>query len=438
MLSLINQNLQAPLNDPITGFLNRTDCFDAVAQLASRATSERPLSIVWIALDRIKQINESFGHQGGDVVIFQIASRLRNKSGTDALWFRMAGDEFVCLSPVGNSELAHQFASTLLNEIQAPLPLNNLLLHPSASLGVAILETDETPSACLERADRAMNSAKRAGGGRVESSSPEAIPGRWGVHLAHHELQIENQLHLAIGQGGLCLHYQPCVDNEGRISSVEALMRCTSHPLSPNEFIPIAEKTGLIIRLGEWSLLEGARFAKRLAASGQHTTVSINVSRAQFSAQNFPQTLHAALLCADVNPGLIELELTESLFMDNSSTVQTNLRATLDAGIKIAIDDFGTGYSCLATLKDISAGKIKIDRAFVVALPHDRRALSVVRSIARLGEDLGMLVVAEGVESQDQVDSLLDAGVHIIQGYIHARPMPEESLLAWLMNRKNT
>lgn len=422
--------------DPITGFHNRAACFNKISQLAAQTTSERPLSVIWIALDRIKLINESFGHQGGDIVIFQIASRLRDKTGTDALWFRIAGDEFVHLSPRCDPDQAEQLAESLLNEIQISLPFNSLTLHPSASLGVATLETNEMPSACLERADHAMKSAKRAGGRRVIVSGAELIPGRMGVHLAHHELQVENKLHQAIAQGGLNLHYQPVIGSNGRIVSFEALMRCTTHNLSPAEFIPIAEKTGLIVRLGEWSLLEGARFARRLDATEQRSTVSINISRAQFATHNFPQTLHAALLCADVNPQLIELELTESLFMDNSSIVQTNLRATQESGVKIAIDDFGTGYSCLATLKDINASKLKIDRAFVVALPYDKRAFSVVSAIARLGADLGMLVVAEGVESQEQVESLLDAGVHTIQGYIHARPMPEDALLTWIQNRK--
>lgn len=438
MFPLTNQVLHKTVNNPVTDLHDRSSCFTRLARLASQATPERPPAIIWISLDRIKQINESFGHQGGDVFIAQITRRLLCKTGTEALWCRMAGDEFVCLVPAVDSVQTQHLASSLLNEIQIPLPLNNLLLHPSASLGFAILGADETPSDCLERADRAMNTAKRAGGGRVVAADPESIPGRMGICLPRHELEIENKLHSAIDQGGLSLHYQPIVDTDGQIVSVEALMRCTSHKLSPGEFIPIAEKTGLITRLGEWSLLEGARFAQRLVMAGQRTPVAINVSRAQFALPHFPQSLHAALLCANVNPGLIELELTESLFMDNSSVVQSNLRAALDSGVKIAIDDFGTGFSCLATLKDITATKLKIDRAFVIALPHDHRAFSVVRAIAQLGVDLGMLVVAEGVESHEQLDSLREAGVHAIQGYIHARPMPENILLEWLQNRKTT
>ncbi len=409
-----------------------------MTQLAILATPEHPLAVIWIALDRFKRVNESLGHQGGDTFITQIAQRLRKNTGANAQWCRMAGDEFVCLLTDCDFDHTNEIAARLLREIETPLPVADLPLHPSASLGIAILAADENPYTCLERADQAMNTAKRAGGGRIVTSGSEPIPGRLGVHLARHELELENKLHLALDQGGLSLHYQPCLDTKGHIISVEALMRCTDHKLSPNEFIPIAEKTGLIVRLGEWGLLEGARCAQRLLAAGLRTPISINVSRAQFTTPRFAQTLHAALLCANVNPELIELELTESLFMDHSRTVQANLRAAHEAGVTFAIDDFGTGYSCLANLKDIKASKLKLDREFVVALPDDPRAFAVVKAIAQLGSELGMLVVAEGVENQAQLDALHEAGVDITQGYFHARPMPEPELLAWLTQHGKT
>ena len=436
MPHISHQNIQASSTDPITGFFNRAACFNEISQLATQSTSHRRLVVIWIGLDRFKRVNESCGHQGGDLTIFQIASRLRDRTQPDTLWFRMAGDEFVHLALSEDLDQAKKLASSLLDGIGVPLSLNNLTLHPTASLGIAVLEPDEFPHACLERADHAMQSAKRAGGGRIVTSGKEFIPGRLGIRLAHDELQIENKLHVAIDHGKLHLQYQPIVAADGSLISVEALMRCNSDQISPGEFIPIAEKTGLITRLGEWSLLEGATFARRLQSVGQQTSVSINISRAQFAMPHFPQTLHAALLCSNVEPQRVELELTESLFMDNSSIVQINLRATKDTGVRISIDDFGTGFSCLATLKDIHASKLKIDRAFVVALPHDRRAFSVVSAIARLGQDLGMLVVAEGVESQEQADALFDAGVQAIQGYLYARPMPEDALLKWIRNRK--
>jgi EAL domain-containing protein (putative c-di-GMP-specific phosphodiesterase class I) len=283
-----------------------------------------------------------------------------------------------------------------------------------------------------------MSTAKRQGGGRAVASGEEPMPGRLGILLAREELAIENKLHLALENGGLSLHYQPIVGFDGRVEAVEALMRCTfdNELIPPARFIPVAEKTGLIIRLGEWSLLAGARYASQLDQAGYRTKVAINVSRAQLASPKFAQALHAALLCANVHPELIELELTESLFMDISETVQSNLNAAQKAGVGLAIDDFGTGYSCLANLKDIPATKLKLDRAFVIVLPQDRRAFSVIKAMSQLGRELGMTVVAEGVEEQSQLDSLREAGVDAIQGYIHAHAMPEEALLSWFQKRK--
>lgn len=214
-------------------------------------------------------------------------------------------------------------------------------------------------------------------------------------------------------------------------------MRCSvdGEALSPVKFIPVAEKTGLIVRLGEWSLLKGATHARFLQDCGHQTKVAINVSRAQLVSTKFTQALHAALICSNVKPELIELELTESLFMDISDTVQKNLKNAIAAGVSLSIDDFGTGYSCLANLKDIAASKLKLDRAFVTVLPEDRRARAVVRAITQLGHALGMVVVAEGCERQEEIDVLLEAGVDAIQGFFYARPMPEHDLLPWLITR---
>lgn len=244
-------------------------------------------------------------------------------------------------------------------------------------------------------------------------------------------------MHTALETGGLSLHYQPIVGANGQIEAVEALMRCSVDGVNipPGKFIPVAEKTGLIIRLGEWCLLQGAMHARLLLDAGYQTKVAINVSRAQLVSPKFTKALHAALICSNVKPELVELELTESLFMDISDTVQKNLKNAIATGVGLAIDDFGTGYSCLANLKDIPAKKLKLDRAFVTVLPEDCRALSVVRAMTQLGHELGMTVVAEGCERQEEIDVLLDAGVDAIQGYFYAKPMQEDLLLPWLQTR---
>ncbi len=325
----------------------------------------------------------------------------------------------------------------LAQALEQPLELDGMMIHPTASIGLAQHAAGESLHALFERADRAMLDAKRQGGNRLVVSGSETFRGRHGVQLAREELAVESDLHLALETGGLSLDFQPVLTFDGRIEAVEGLMRCRVHDrlLAPGRFIPVAEKTGLIVRLGEWSLLQGTRFAARLCHAGRPTKVAINVSRAQLTSPTFLPALHGALICANVDPALIELELTESLVMDESEIVQQNLRRTRETGVGLAIDDFGTGYSSLSCLKDLPATKLKLDRSFVQVLPDDRRAYAVVRAMSRLARELGMVMVAEGVETPEQLAALHDAEVEAIQGFIWARPMNEEALLGWLEQR---
>lgn len=424
--------------DPLTGLLDRFGCLQTAQNLSTDATAnETPFAVIWLDIDRFQQINESFGHQGADDILRDFASRFRRRMGGRAEICRMSGDEFVFLVPRCNRTQSQQIANELANTVEQSLTVGSLTLRPTASIGIAIHEYGEDSLALLERADRAMHAAKGKGGKGVVCSGDEPIPGRLGITLAREELSIENMLHTALETGGLCLHYQPIILANGKIEGVEALMRCSvnGENISPGKFIPVAEKTGLVIRLGEWSLLQGATHARLLQDAGYHTKVAINVSRAQLVSPKFTQALHAALICSNVKPELVELELTESLFMDISETVQKNLKNAIATGVSLAIDDFGTGYSCLANLKDIPANKLKLDRAFVKVLPEDRRALAVVRAMTQLGHELGMTVVAEGCERKEEIDALLEVGVDAIQGFYYARPMPGESLLPWLKMR---
>jgi diguanylate cyclase (GGDEF)-like protein len=420
--------------DILTGCLDRYGCLQA-AHVA--VLTGLPFTVIWLDLDRFKKINESFGHPGGDEVIKDLAARFRSKFGGRAQIARMGGDEFVFLLADCDRAGAERFARELADTAGALIPIGNLTLCPTASIGIAIHDGAEDSTALLERADRAMYAAKARGGNSIVCSGEEPIPGRLGVTLAREELSIESTLHVALETGGLSLHYQPIILADGSIEAVEALMRCSvnGENLPPGKFIPVAEKTGLVVRLGEWSLLQGAQQARQLQDAGYHIKVAINVSRAQLISPKFTQALHAALICSNVRPELVELELTESLFMDISDTVQKNLKNAIAAGVSLSIDDFGTGYSCLANLKDIPAKKLKLDRAFVTVLPEDRRAQAVVRAMTQLGHELGMTVVAEGCERQEEIDALLDAGVDAIQGFFYARPMPEDKLLQWLQTR---
>ncbi len=424
--------------DPLTGLLDRFGCLQSAKRLVfDSQQSGLPCAVIWIDIDRFKQLNASFGHLGGDKIIISLAQRLRQRFENRAEFSRMGGDEFVLLVTDCTQTKALTLATEITQTIETPITIDKILLRPTASIGIAVLDPGEDSLSLLERADRAMYAAKKKGGAHIVCSGEEPVPGRLGVVLAREELEIESKLHVALESGGLCLHYQPILRPDGTVEAVEALMRCSANGenIPPGQFIPVAEKTGIVIRLGEWCLLQGAMFARHLQLSGFSTKVAINVSRAQLISKKFTQALHAALICSNVRPDCIELELTESLFMDISETVQNNLKNAIAAGVGLAIDDFGTGYSCLANLKDIPAQKLKLDRAFVSVLPEDRRALAVVRAMTQLGHELGMTVVAEGCERPEEIDALLGAGVDAIQGFYYARPMPEEALCSWLQNR---
>jgi len=424
--------------DSLTGFLDRFGCLQTAERMAVNAKFKgKSFAAIWFNIDRFKQINESFGHPGGDEVIKILALRFRNRISGRAELSRIGGDEFVFLIPECDRTQAQMLASELANTVEEPLSIGTLILRPTASIGIAIYDANEGSVDLLERSDRAMIAAKKRGGNNIVFSGDEPIPGRLGVLLAREEISIEGSLHVALETGGLSLHYQPIIRADGKIEAVEALMRCSvnGENIPPGKFIPVAEKTGLVIRLGEWCLLQGAMHARLLQDAGYQTKVAVNVSRAQLISPNFAQALHTALICSKVKPELLELELTESLFMDISETVQKNLKNAIATGVGLAIDDFGTGYSCLANLKDIPAKKLKLDRAFVTVLPEDRRAFSVVKAMTQLGHELGMIIVAEGCERQVEIDALLEAGVDAIQGFFYAKPMPEKNLLPWLKNR---
>ena len=424
--------------DPNTGFLDRDSGLRLTSELVDKiGDSGQPLAVLWIDIDRFKQINESFGYDGGDNIISVIADRLAEKIKGKSKIGRISADEFIYIAPDFDLENAEKLGIELMQAIQAPVKMGDFNIRLTASVGIAVLEPEESASEFLERADWSKNTAKKQGGNRYIISGNELVPSHMGIIQAREDLEVEYLLHTALDAGGLQLHYQPILAFDGTVLSVEALMRCNVNGknIPPARFFPVAEKSGMIVRLGEWSLLQGTRQAKLLSKLGLNTTVSINVSRGQLADTKFTQSLNAAIILADVDPSLIELELSESIFMDTSDVVQNNLRTIREIGVSLSIDNFGTGMSCLSNLKDIPATKLKLGRAFTMALPDDKRALSVVKAMIQLGRDLGMTVISEGVETREQMEVLKDLSLDGIQGYFYAKPMDVESLSTWLAAR---
>lgn len=422
--------------DWLTGLSDRGRCCALLAELVAEPEGQgRSTAVLWVDIDRFRQINNSFGYVVGDSVLVELARRLERVRPAQATLARMGADEFVLLLPRVGQQEAERIGNRLVNAINQPLGIGTTRMRPSASVGIAMAMPEENGHELLERAERAMMEAKREGGGRPFLAVDATLPARGGKYLAREELAVEEILHRALEAGGLYLDYQPVVRlSDGEAVAAEALMRCRvdGQTMPPGRFIPVAEKTGLISHLGDWSLVTAAECVSRLHGRGLGLTVAVNVSRIQLQSPSFAKSLHGVIAYTGIDPARLELEITESLFMDASEVVRKNLRSAMAAGFPLAIDDFGTGYSSLACLKDLPASKIKLDRAFVVDLPQDLRSFGVARAVSQLAGDLGINVVAEGVETAEQLQLLRQAGVNAVQGFHIARPMAEGDLVDWL------
>lgn len=422
--------------DWLTGLLTRGGCLSRLTSLLAQAQgSEGHVAVLWINIDRFRQINNSFGYIVGDSVLVELGRRMKRIMPARGELARMGGDEYALVVPCADDVEAKRLAQDILSCLVRPLGIGTHQLRPSPSIGVALSEVDDGATELLERADRLMLEAKRLGGGRFVVEHTLRQPERIGKVLAREELTVEEMLHRSLETGGLYLDYQPIVRVSDRLPmAAEALMRCRIEDqiIPPGRFIPVAEKTGLILHLGDWSLVTAASFIGNLQQKGVDITVAVNVSRFQLLTPAFAKTLHGVLAFTNIRADQLELEITESLFMDTSEAVQKNLQAAIEAGFPLALDDFGTGYSSLACLKDLPAGKIKLDRAFVTDMPQNMRSFRVAKAVAQLAADLDITLVAEGCETAEQYDALCEAGVTAIQGYYIARPMAGAALEKWL------
>lgn len=400
--------------------------------------SHSPLTVLWVDIDRFQAINHSFGHAGGDLLANTIADRLADLVEKVGCVAKMSGDEFLVTLPDHDLVAGTRAAVRVREAMSRVVELQGVPIHPTVSTGVAVLEDGEDVTSLLLRADRAKQEAKAKAGHTYAISSQSDSAGS--DQHKREEIEIEAKLYDAIETGGLSLHYQPIIGAQGHIEAIEALIRCTvrGEDIPPVKLIPVAEKSPLITRIGDWTMFEGAAFARKLFDDGFQIKVAVNVSRAQLLGAGFLDALHAAIFCAGIEPHLLELELTESLFLDPSDVVQQNLQGARDSGVSLAIDDFGTGYSALGTLMQVPASKLKLDRAFIRVMPEDHKAIAIVRAMAGLGRELGMTVVAEGVETREQYDCLSEIGVDAVQGYLYARPMPGKTMLSRVVAARAT
>jgi diguanylate cyclase (GGDEF)-like protein len=425
--------------DPVTCLPNRNAFNDKLAFTLKRADrQETSVSLLLLDLDNFKVVNDTLGHDTGDTLLRLVAERLTRTLRSTDIICRIGGDEFVVIVEPADDELEPDLvARKILRALAEPFIVESHQLFVSASIGVSVYPNDAPDAAAVVRcADIAMYHAKNKGKNAYEIFHAEM------ALKASKRLALEANLRKALQNNELSLHYQPQIDvRTGRMRGMEVLVRWHCEALggavSPAEFIPVAEESGVIVPLGRWVLQTAIRQAAAWRKAGlmediEH--VAVNVSACQTKDVQLMYEVQALLMVTGLPPRLLELEITEGVLMENVNANIALLHKIQAAGIHLSIDDFGTGYSSMAYLKRFPIDQLKIDRSFVNAVPGDGAAIA--KAIIAMAHSLNMSVVAEGVETEQQVAFLADAGCDVMQGYYFARPMPVEQLEALLRERR--
>ncbi len=415
--------------DPLTDLPNRRYLEHKLDVYESRARRGDQIAILLIDLDRFKTINDSLGHDGGDELLKEVAGRLQgaleDRSDVRAFVARFGGDEFVVAVERCPSEAwACDLAASLVRRLESPFHVFGYELFPGGSVGIALSAEEETWGDVLRRADNALYDAKRRGGGGYATSTKELIGAE------ERKMALESKLRRALDRDELHLAYQPLVDAQTSTSvGCEALLRweCGGEAISPAEFIPLAEQIGEIHRIGRWVLQRACeqqvRWRKEL---GVDVKMAVNVSALQLRGDEFLAVLRQVIEQTAIDPGRLELELTESALIDAGQATLTLLEQIRDLGVELVLDDFGTGYSSLSYLQRYPFSTLKIDRSFVAAAHENDQDARLVGSISALAHSLSLRVVAEGVEEPAQAQRLRTLHCDVLQGYYFGRPVSAE------------
>jgi diguanylate cyclase (GGDEF)-like protein/PAS domain S-box-containing protein len=422
--------------DALTGLPNRNLLNDRIEQaIAMARRNGHKVGVFFIDLDHFKTINDTLGHHIGDLLLGQVASRMSFMlRATDTLG-RLGGDEFLLLAPaVEDAQNLNTIAEKLIEVLTQAITIQSHILHVTPSIGICCYPEHGTDRETLMRnADTAMYFAKASGRNNFKfytESLNVAVDNRF---------QVENALRYALSQEELSVHYQPLMDNRSqKIFGVEALLRWNNKSLgavSPAQFIPIAEDSGLIIPIGAWVLREACLQVKHWRdTTGSELMLAVNLSPQQFRQANLASEIAQILSETGFPPAALELEITESSLMHNVTEVLATLSQLVQLGLRLAIDDFGTGYSSLSYLRHFPVHKLKIDQSFIRDMTTDPRAVGIVENIIALARTLRLDVIAEGVETPVQQSQLSELGCHYMQGYLFSKPLPGEAMQARLTN----
>ena len=440
VVAVRSELVRMSLHDALTGLPNRRLLVEWLATDIARSQERNcQAAVLFVDLDRFKYVNDTHGHEVGDRLMRAVSDRLKNMLRPEDRLIRFGGDEFVLLCPMLNgSAAAEKIAHRAIQIIEQPFHVENESLRISASVGVALAEhRGVKPEDVIRDADVAMYQAKSRGSGQVITFD-RSVTGSLTPASA------EELIRSALEAGDFHLHYQPVVDlATGQIVGAEALLRWISQSrgsMSPAEFIPILEETGLIVPVGSWVLEEACRESARLRevlAGHPPITITVNVSARQVSQVGFGDVVANALQAAGTGHGQIYLEITEGALMHDVSAAWAVLRQTKALGVKLALDDFGTGYSSLSYVRRFSLDMLKIDKSFIDGIDSSPEDRAIVEHVVGMADALGMVTVAEGVERPEQLAWLRKLGCRLAQGYVLSRPLSADDLEALLRRRQN-
>lgn len=412
---------------PLTHQPNRSNILN---NIAIRIDQGERFSLIFVDLIGVSQINNSLGFQAGDELIIKMARRLDTLLDQQHFLAHLGGDQFLFMVLGDGAQPSEILIKNVLGLCQEPMEISGETIYAAVKMGVAMHPSDGTDGeTLLSNAHSAMNQTS-------ERNSYAFHAQRFNVE-AHEHLHMESCLRSAVAGGELQLHYQPKIDvTTGRCVGAEALLRWVSPelgPVSPAEFIPLAERSELILPISDWVLQQACADARRIIDSGfEHFSMAVNLSPRQFLSGNLPEQVAAALRQHRLQGRQLELEVTEGLFIDDPESSRVQCEEIKSMGVGLSLDDFGTGYSSLQYLRSYPFSTLKIDQSFVRNLPESKEDSEVASAIIRMGQALGMHIVAEGVETAEQAAYLKDEGCNVYQGYYYARPMPYSELLDWL------
>lgn len=415
--------------DTLTGLANRISFEEQLAkELELAKSNDESVALILCDLDRFKIINDSYGHKVGDHILKVIAERVKPLLDKDQFFARFGGDEFVVIMPnIEDDQAAYKLASEIVHIINQPIYDEHRHYQISTSVGISIYPDNSKLDEMLVSADIAMYSAKSEGRNRIYTFNDQ---------IKHHnasQIKLEEHLRHAIENDELSLHFQPIyfVDSED-IYGVEALLRWNSREfgnVSPRDFIPLAEETGLIVSIGEWVIYEAIRVMKKWQKNYDiPIKMFINLSSRQVSHPNFSKELRRIFDTTDIDPKRISFEITESMMIDNFEQGKLILGELMDMGVKLSLDDFGTGYSSLSSLRHLPFQILKIDKSFIDDLSAVDANVAILKAIIEMAHSLNLAVVAEGIERHDQYDLVSSLGVDFIQGYFTNPPLPEDKI----------